>query len=351
VNLKIHQIIEALDYGDAVSNHAIDLSKQLTELGFQNSIYSKYVHEKVNNFRLPIEELQTEKDDVLLFHFSGKTSMFDVIRKQKCKKILLYHNITPHYFFQGMEPHYTHCFEGRKQLKEIAGLFDMYLGDSEYNVKELEQVGCSQTRVLPISVDLKIKGDRKQYTIKKKGRKFLFVGRVAPNKKHEDIMRIFEYYYQYIDRDSTLYFVGNYQDYLPYYNKLVSYKNTLQSSDKIIFTGKVSSEEVHYHYSTADVFICMSEHEGFCVPLLESMSYGIPTFAYDSGAIRSTMQNAGVIITKKMHEEIAELVDVILNDTQLTQEIIDQQYEHLSFFSREKALKNLEQIIQEVRSM
>ncbi|MBB6638140.1 glycosyltransferase family 4 protein [Cohnella thailandensis] len=348
--MKVIQVMDALDYGDAVSSHAIEIHGILDELGFSNEIRTIHVHEKVKHLRKSIDELLVQKDDIILFHFSGKSSSFDKIRKLKCKKLLIYHNITPHEFFEGMEPHYTHCMEGRKQLLQLAGQFDMYIGDSEFNVQELQAMGCEPTYVMPIVLEL---GSIIRRTVKdaNKGRKFLFVGRVAPNKKHEDIMRVFDYYCKYIDPQATLHLVGNYQDYLPYYERLQSYRAGLLSRDRILFTGKVSAEERDHYYRNADVLLSMSEHEGFCVPLLESMSYGIPTFVFNCGAVKTTMGNAGVLIHEKRFEDIAELIDAVLSDKKLAQEIIDKQYEWLNHFSRDESVKQLVSILEEARSL
>jgi glycosyltransferase involved in cell wall biosynthesis len=247
-----------------------------------------------------------------------------------------------------MDQHYRHCLEGRQQLEKLVGKFDYYIADSDFNVQELIKLGCSPASVMPIVVDLKVRGVRKVYR-SKTPKKFIFIGRVAPNKKHEDIILIFNYYYSYIDPASELYLVGNYQDYMPYYNKLKNLVDSLPSRSNIHFTGKVSDGELDYHYKTADAFICMSEHEGFCVPILESMSYGVVTFAYDSGAIRTTMGDSGILITEKMHEEIAELISYVLDNEQLSQSIIDRQYNWLTHFSREKSIQRLSAIIDKMR--
>ncbi|KRE51056.1 glycosyltransferase family 4 protein [Paenibacillus sp. Soil724D2] len=349
--MRVFQLLDALDYGDAVSNHAIEINNMLIEMGIFTKIYSIYAHQKVDTFRESINEIKVKKDDVIIFHFSGKSSLLNKINRLRCKKVLIYHNITPHHYFEGMEPHYTQCLDGRMQLEELVGMFDLYLGDSQFNVSELLNLGCEPSRVMPIIVDLKIKSSKRKYTISNNGTKFLFVGRVAPNKKHEDVMRIFDYYCTYIDPNAILYFVGNYNDYMLYYEKLLNIRSNLTSGRKIIFTGKVSNDELVHHYKTADVFLCMSEHEGFCVPLLESMSYGLPTFAFDSGAINSTMGASGVLITEKRFDDIAELIDILLNKQEIAREIVEKQYLWLDNFTRAKSIGLLAEILEEVRNL
>ncbi|MNW40488.1 GDP-mannose-dependent alpha-(1-6)-phosphatidylinositol monomannoside mannosyltransferase [compost metagenome] len=352
MDLRIFQVIDALDYGDAVSNHCIELHRALNNLGYSTQIYSKFSHEKVAEYRESFEKIKIRKQDIIIFHFSGKSLLVNELIKLNCKKILIYHNITPHFYFDGMEPHFSHCMEGREQLQELSGKFDVYLGDSQFNVEELKALGCSPCEVLPIVVDLEVKKDRKELALLKKGRageKFIFVGRVAPNKKHEDILKVFDYFYTYINPNAELYLIGNYNDYLPYYNKLTELSNRLASKKNIFFTGKVSEEELDFHYKSADVFLSMSEHEGFCVPLLESMSYGLPTFAFDAGAIRSTMGPAGIKLKSKDAADIAELIYYVLEDKELRTKIVANQYDWLNHFSGENTIKTLKRVIEQVK--
>lgn len=348
---RIFQVIDALDYGDAVSHHCIELHRALTFLGYKNQIYSKFTHEKVTSFREDFEKIKVRKEDIIIFHFSGKSLLAKELNKLNCKKILIYHNITPHYFFEGMEPHYSHCLEGRAQLKELSGNFNLYLGDSQFNVDELKAFGCSPCEVLPIVVEIEAKKYKKKPISQKNdvGEKFIFVGRVAPNKKHEDIIRVFDYFYTYINPRSELYLIGNYNDYLPYHNKLTELIGKLSSKNNIHFTGKVSSEELDYHYRSADVFVSMSEHEGFCVPLLESMSYGLPTFAFDAGAISSTMGSAGIKLKSKEPADVAELINYILENEELEKNIIENQYKWVEHFSVENTIKTLKRVIEQVK--
>lgn len=352
MELKIFQVIDALDYGDAVSNHCIELHRALINLGYSAKIYSKFSHEKVTEYRESFENIKVRKQDIIIFHFSGKSLLADEIIKLNCKKILIYHNITPHMYFEGMEPHFTHCLEGREQLQKLSGKFDLYLGDSQFNVEELIELGCSPCEVLPIVVDLEVKRDLRHRSLLKKtvtGEKFIFVGRVAPNKKHEDIIKVFDYFYTYINPRAELYLIGNYNNYLPYYEKLTEICSKLPSRNSIFFTGKISNEELDFHYKSADVFLSMSEHEGFCVPLLESMSYGLPTFAFDAGAIRGTMGPAGIKLKRKDASDVAELIHYVLTDRKLRTSIIENQYAWLEHFSSENTIKTLKRVIEQVK--
>jgi glycosyltransferase involved in cell wall biosynthesis len=346
VIVRVFQLLDALDYGDAVSRYTIDISKILNELEIENFIVSKYANEKVKDFRVEWNgNLSTNEGDIILIHFSGKSEIANKINKIKGIKILVYHNITPQNYFVGMELHFKHCEDGREQINDLVKYCDYFIADSVFNANELRKHGVNSVTVIPIVVDIPARFEKLQRNPTKKNIQFLFVGRVAPNKKHEDIVRIFDYYYRYIDNKASLQLVGNYNDYEPYYFKLKSFIGALPSRNQIKFYGKVSDEELDSIYRRSDVFISMSEHEGFCVPLVESMSYGLLTLAYDAGAIRNTMGGAGLLILDKRFEDIAELIDVIVNDDAIYKNIINKQYEMIEKYSHENSKKRLHELL------
>lgn len=349
--MNIHQVMDALDYGDAVSNHAVNLRELLLEMGYNSGIYSKYVHNNRKQLFNPVDKLKVNNEDIILFHFSGKSEIVQKIIDMKCKKLLVYHNVTPAHFFEKIGNFYKYCNEGLKQLKNITHSFDGFIADSEFNKNDLNKMGVNNVQVLPIVIDFEAMSSHiinesllSQYKSRSQTN-FLFVGRVAPNKKHEDIIDIFEYYYTNINRNSNLIFVGNYEHYMEYYTTLIKKIQSLHCKSNITFTGKVSSEDLHTYYKLADIFLCMSEHEGFCVPLLESMHYSIPTLAFDAGAIKYTMGDAGILIYEKDHKRIAELCNVIISDESLKEKIINKQKKWLIQYERQKIKDDLERII------
>ncbi|MTI53320.1 glycosyltransferase family 4 protein [Geosporobacter ferrireducens] len=346
---KVYQLMDALDYGDAVSNHAINLNTNLLDMGYETKIFSIYVHDKVKDLYNSYKHLYVSKNDVVLFHFSGKTKLLEFVKSLPCKKILVYHNVTPPEFFADNPNLFNHCNEGLDQLNEIKDIFDLFIADSDYNLSDLKKMGVKKIEILPIFIDFdKIKSlDRNKNLLAKyeDSTIFLFVGRVAPNKKHEDIIQIFSYYYSHIDSNSKLIFVGNYEDYMDYYQKLNSMISLLPSRDNIVFTGKVDNRDLTTYYSLGDIFICMSEHEGFCVPLLESMAFEIPTIAYNAGAVGTTMGLAGILINEKEHEKIAELINIILENEEIRKKIVEKQKIWIEKFDMTKLRTKVKNIL------
>ncbi|MED0762734.1 glycosyltransferase, partial [Aneurinibacillus thermoaerophilus] len=240
------------------------------------------------------------------------------------------------------------CRIGKEQLKFLVPYIDYAWADSEYNRLELEELGYKNTHVTPIIINFE---DYKRNPSQKLMEKFkaekhitniLFVGRIAPNKKQEDIIKVFYYYKKYINEDSRLFLVGSYSGMERYYNELMELVKELQLED-VYITGHISFEEILAYYTNADLFLCMSEHEGFCVPLVEAMHFEIPIIAYKSSAIGETLGNGGILVLEKQYKEIAELMHIVLSTPKIKERMIINQKKRLEFFSK----KNTENIFRE----
>ncbi|RQD92770.1 glycosyltransferase, partial [Methanosalsum natronophilum] len=215
--------------------------------------------------------------------------------------------------------------------------FDIALGDSEYNRYELEQMGYPNTGVLPLLIDYSIYTSWNHdlcNTYSDDWVNILFVGRISPNKKHEDIIKVF-YYYKKIKPKSRLFLPGGYGGCEPYFHSLQTLVQDLQLSD-VHFPGKVPIEDLVSYYQVSDIFLCMSEHEGFNVPLVESMYFGVPIIAYNACAIPHTLGDAGILVKSKSYIEIAELINLIVEDQAIRERLISRQRERLKAFDYSK---------------
>lgn len=345
--MKIVQVLDALDYGDGVSNDVINKYKLLKEMGYDTAIYSKWVHDKVSKYFNDIDTLKLSKDDILMHHFSGHSFILENIHMLSCKKVLVYHNITPQEFYSGEENTGKHD-KGIEQLIMYKDKYDYFLGDSQFNIECLQQLEVTkQGDVLPILIDFRKIEKSECFNIRdnKDQKVFSFVGRVAENKKHEDVIDIFEYYYTNIDSNSKLILVGNYEYSLNYYNNLIHKLSELNCKNNVIFTGKIDDEELYNYFKCVDIFICMSEHEGFCIPLLESMYCKVPTMAFDACAIKYTMGNAGVLVKEKNPRVLAELAHVIISNPDIRCRILENQKKWVNLFSKENIALKLKDLI------
>ena len=168
-----------------------------------------------------------------------------------------------------------------------------------------------------------------------KNTKIVFTGRVAPNKKHEDLIATFSYYKKYINPKSRLLLVGRYDFFPEYYRRLQKYVEQLGVED-VIFTGQVKFPDILAYYKVADVFLCLSEHEGFCVPLVESMMFDVPVIAYDSCAVGETLGGCGLLLNDKTPAVVAEAIERVRTDERLKHTIIENQKIRLKYFEHSR---------------
>jgi len=344
----VTQLLPSVHSGDAVGDSAFEISKALSEAGIENYLLGLHIDahltDKVINFK-EFKNYDTPHT-VHIYHFAVPSPITYAFKNAQGKKMVIYHNITPPGFFEGYYPELVEMTTtGRHEIKLLAEETDLALGDSEFNRRELEAYGFKKTGVLPLLIDFdKYKVPPDPNILQKFGAgtsgendrvNLLFVGRVSPNKRHEDLIKTFYFYQKYVHNPSRLILVGKYKGMEKYLGFLQDLIQKLQLSD-IHFVGHVSPEELAAFYRVSQVFLCMSEHEGFCVPLLESMYFDLPILAYRSTAVPFTLGPAGVLINEKRHEEIAEMIHLLVTDPTLRESILSTQRKQLALFSRER---------------
>lgn len=341
VTIQINQILPSISYGDAISNHALEIKKILKSWGYESEIYAQHIHPKLKNDAKVYTEYKNSSDDnILLFHYSIGSEITDFVRSLPDKKVLIYHNITPHSYFHGINDTLVNLLkDGRSELGSFSDEVVLVLGDSEYNREELEGLGFKNTGVLPIIIDFEKYARKPTQKILDKFNgghsNILFVGRISPNKKQDDIIKMFYFYKKYIDPKARLFLVGSYEGMENYHELLINLIKELDLND-VIITGKVNLKDLLAYYKIADVFVSMSEHEGFCVPLLESMYFELPILAHNSTAIPYTLNGSGVLFNQKRYEEVAWLTHILITDDKIRNRIIKKQKERLNEFKKPK---------------
>ena len=292
MNGQVHQLLAALSYGDAIGNEALAIRKHLRAAGYASDIFAEKVHPRVAHLARPLWEYPavSSAETVCLFHFSIGSAAGRLIFHAPDRLVSIYHNITPAHFFMGFHRHLAGlCYHGRRELAAFAARTELALGDSEFNRRELAEAGYARTAVLPIVLDLSLY-DRAPSPVVRRlydrtRTNLLFVGRIIPNKRIEDLLRVFAAYQRYVNPVSRLLLVGDYRGHERYFDRLAQMVDELRL-DEVVFTGQVDDDELYACYRAADLFLCLSEHEGFCVPLQEAMVFGVPVIAYDGGAVR-----------------------------------------------------------------
>ncbi len=344
--MRVHQLLTSLTYGDAISNEALAIKKFLEDEGIESKIFGYYNHPKVtkyfNHYTSYLSESQ--KDDILIFHFSIGSPVSKIYFQAPAKKIMIYHNITPYHFFKNYHRILAReCYKGRLELKKFVDKTDLGLGDSEYNRKELENLGFKNTGVLPIVMDF-TKFDREGSVVIRKmfnDGKFniLFVGRVIPNKKIDELVRFFSVYQKYFNPNSRLIIAGEYRGFERYLNDIYQTISKYNLKD-VVLTGHISFNDLVAFYKVANLYLSFSEHEGFGVPLLEAFYNKVPVIAYDMGAVKETMNGGGIIIKEKRFDKVAALIETIRNNEELKDSVLKSQEQALEKYSYEN-VKNI----------
>jgi glycosyltransferase involved in cell wall biosynthesis len=336
----VHQLTPNFGLGDAIGNHVRALRALLRGWGYASDVYAQHIDQRLAGdarFYTRYRDV-SHPDNVVIFHFSIGSELTGLFAGLGDRRVLLYHNITPPEYFVGVNARVAdRCRRGRWELRRLATVTDLALGVSEFNRQELEAEGFRRTGVLPILVDWG------QYATPPVGRLeaayggdriLLHVGRIAPNKRIEDLLKTF-HFYRGLDPGRRLVLVGSAVDtegYLAACQKLAAELGVL---DRVVFTGPVSQAELCAYYRLADAYLSMSEHEGFCVPLLEAMHFGVPIVAYASTGVPGTLGGSGVLVADKDFPAVAELLHRVVSDPALRAAVVAGQRARLRAFAAE----------------
>ena len=352
--MKIINMLPILSFGDAVGNDALAIHHSLQKAGYECVLMADHTAPKigqVENVRSTADLSIIEPDDVVIYHLSTGHLLNLRFIELKCKKIIRYHNITPPYFFCGYHTILLHnCMDAYNQVRMMAPCADFCLADSAYNKQELIRLGYRcPIEVMPILIpfsDYDKKPDEDIMQQLQDGMtNILFTGRIVPNKRQEDIIAAFDVYQKQYNPNSRLILAGNYEGMEKYYQKLQQYIRD-NHTQHVIFSGHISFEAILAYYRSADLFLCMSDHEGFCVPLVEAMYFNVPIVAKNTSAIPYTLGGSGFLHDRPTPVETAGVMNRILTDEELRNRIIEGQKERLSEFSHDVVEQQLFHFLQ-----
>ncbi|MGH7860441.1 MAG: glycosyltransferase family 4 protein, partial [Candidatus Binatia bacterium] len=244
------------------------------------------------------------------------------------------------------------CALGREELASLRATCGVALADSEFNRRELVGLGFDTTEVLPIVLDPERYDRRAVRRLERAYRdghvNFLHVGRLVPNKRIEDVLKAFWFYRRKINPDSRLFLVGIDTDMELYSFGLRILVEEL-GIPGVVFAGRATERELVTYYRLAHVYLCMSEHEGFCAPLVEAMHFGVPVIAYAAGAVPETLGSAGALVFEKRLAEVAELAALVCEDAALRSEMVATGKARAREFLPEAVLPRIRRILESVR--
>lgn len=337
----VNQWVPAAHRGDAVGDNARALRDLLRSWGHESELYALSIDEGLEDDVRRWEDPAARQGDVTIMHFAIPSPMTEALARLPGVRVLCYHNVTPAHFFAPFSPDIARlAVVGRRELASLAGRVDLAVGVSEYNRDELDRLGFASTGVMPLLVDTaRLLSTRAVPAIERILQdglvNILFVGRIAPNKKIEDHIRLAEHYKRYVDVYYRFIFVGKETAVPRYYDAiraLIAEYRMLP--ERFWFTGAVPDEELAAYYRNAHAYVSLSEHEGFCVPLVESMVMDVPILAYRAAAVPETLGGAGVSFAPKDLEWASELLGSLVYDNDVRSRVIDGQRRRARDFSR-----------------
>lgn len=318
----LHQWVPSFADKDAIGGHVLQVQRAITEdLGLRSEIYNvdarPGVARRSSHYRkAPVD---ASGETAIMYHLSIGSEMADVLEERPEPLVVDYHNVTPERYYDAWEPQAAYSAAlGRKQLPQLGGRACLGLADSAFNEGDLVAAGYGVTGVVPILLDFGLfEHDRDEGLVDRLvssgGSRWLFVSRLAPNKAQHDVIRAFAVYRRLFDGDAELDLVGTVS--APAYERVLRLMvDALGLGGVVHLRGAVSDSELGAFYSAADVYVCLSDHEGFGVPLLEAMFHELPVVAFGSSAVPETVGGGGLVLGDKSPLRVAVAVDRVLSD-------------------------------------
>ncbi|MHB8439056.1 MAG: glycosyltransferase family 4 protein [Acidimicrobiales bacterium] len=328
---RIDQVVPSLSDRDAIGVHVLHLRRVLREMGFASDIWCVGAFRSVRKQCRLIGDLPDahRPDTWWLYHMGGGSPVADLLAARREPIVLDYHNITPEALLRPWVPWAAdEARDGQRQLGALASRCVAAIADSAYNALDLKDAGYRQALVVPPLFDLTPSTiDRSVHEAlsaarERGGADWLFVGRLSPSKAQHDLIKAFASYKCRHDPGARLHLVGPQpgDDYAATLGRFASF---LGVDGAVDITGAVSPAALAAYYAIADVFVCTSEHEGFCIPVIEAMSAGVPVVAYGAGAVPDTVGDSGLVLLRKSAMVLCEAVHRVITDEELRTRLVD----------------------------
>ncbi|MCK5220761.1 MAG: glycosyltransferase family 4 protein [Candidatus Aminicenantes bacterium] len=324
----IEQFLPAFHYGDATSNSALAFHKFLISNGMESRLITLTSDKKVRKEVTLFKDYKINPGSVKILHYAIPSLLTDFFRETGGKKVMIYHNITPSKYFIDYSEFLTKFTnDGRTHLESLKDSFDLSIGVSEYNADDLRKLDFKNVKVFPLIVDLKEYNEpfnKGYYNLINDDRKnILCVGRIAPNKKIEDAVKMLFFYKKYFSPSIRLIVAGNINSVPKYFSAVRDLASRFYlTAEDILFTGHIRFDEFLAVYKISNVYLSMSEHEGFCLPVMESFKMDLPVAAFDAGAIKEKVGDGGVIFDTKEPEKVAGILEFLINNGKAREKLI-----------------------------
>lgn len=347
---RIDQFCAGFSLGDAISNEALILKERLRALGYESEIYCQHFSDRDADLVQHYRRFHNRRDALLIYHHSFYSDFLERIDQVRARMALIHHNTTPPEFVAPYSSEVARRLAlTRERLAGLTDRFELHLADSQYNAQDLQSYGFRDVQVMPVPVDFERLGERTRPArlefLEDGTINILFVGRIFPNKRHQDIIKTYSLFRKFVPR-SRLILVGDFHPQLRAYSgELLNLARELGVADSVYFPGMVSSDDVRAYFSRAHVFLSMSEHEGFFVPLIESMHFRLPILAFDCTVIPETLGESGVLFREKDLPRVAAMMAELTENESLRRAVLDRQSARLGQFRLERTLQAFDEAL------
>lgn len=347
--MKVVQLVTHLNARDAIGNEILAMDDALRQAGYDTVIMAQKIHDELRQRACKIDLSGLKPEDLVIFHKATGDLIMRKIAALPCRKVMRYHNITPaKYYFPYDQTMYAGLKLGRAQVRRYASQMNACWPVSAFNAMDLLSAGVRKESVAVFPILFSGEEGKKQpdpETVQKlkaiHGTKLLAVGRIVPNKKLEDVIKAYTVYKETKDPDAVLFLVGGWDGLERYYAKLKGFAADLNlGDDQVIFTGKVTDEEKEAYYRNADALLCLSEHEGFCVPLVEASARDLPVLAYKVAAVQETLGGSGLQFVDKDYDAMADALHRLRMESVFREKTIEGQRENLNASTRKGSGEN-----------
>jgi glycosyltransferase involved in cell wall biosynthesis len=335
--VNVHQLIAGAGPVDAVTNQGLAWRRRFTEWGWGGGDFAEEISPGMERHAVRfIKHFKPEPGDRVLIHYSGFARGLEAALDGPSRTLVLSHNITPADYFWAHEPlAAVRCSLAPEQLLRMARAADVAAGVSQFNADELAAGGVADPDVIPILFDR-----TKLPAVADPGARpdgpptILFVGRLAPHKRQDLVIRAFALYRRLHAPDARLVLVG--MPIHPEYEARMRAFAEEVAPGAVTFAIGVPTAELHAHFAAAHAFLCLSEHEGFCIPLLEAFHFGIPVLARRAGGVPEVAGDAGLILEPEDSlGVVAELLHVVVGDAPLRRELATRAAARLAAYDAE----------------
>ncbi len=349
--MRILQLLPEARWADAVTNQALFMDRALRDLGHETSLGADEA-----DLDLPVkvqDACQAVQGDwdLVLDHFSIGADYHGPLKDSRGRRWLIYHNITPAHFLAPWAPEIAaRCQEGRRSLPDLLQGCEAALADSGFNAKELRSIGHRNVQVLPIAVPRPPELDRPvspslARVFASRRPLLLFVGRIAPQKDHVALLKTLQILRKGDYPGAELILVGDSRGFEEYERHLLETGRSFGIGSAVHFLPRLPAIELWSLYRLADLFLCLSLHEGFCVPVVEAFLSRLPVVAGPAGAVPETAGGAALLAAEGEPTAAAECCHAILSKPDLAKHLVAKGTRRAVDFSRESLTRRLGKLL------